>query len=95
MSQLISNSPPSVINSLKESQQSVLDLYVHRLVDPLLTALMGELDSALERIHLVNWSGVVESGGASGYMNEVTDRVWNVRERILANYEVGEEMRKW
>lgn len=101
MSQLLNISATSstISDSLKKSQQTLLDLYVHRLIDPLLTALKNQLDSALERIHLIDWSmesgGGGGSSGSSGYVNELTDRIWNLRERIFSGYEVGDEKKKW
>lgn len=78
------------------------------IVNPLILAIRREFSALLARMHRTNYAADaatgepgrgrqagVESGGASAYMTDLTDKLTLVKDEILGAYRVGELARDW
>ncbi|GAA6026653.1 hypothetical protein JCM8202_000464 [Rhodotorula sphaerocarpa] len=97
----------SVRELLRPAVERARTTYV-AIVNPLILAIRREFSALLARMHRTNYAADaatgepgrgrqagVESGGASAYMTDLTDKLTLVKDEILGAYRVGELARDW
>lgn len=83
--------------------QRVRSVYT-AIINPLILAIRREFSALLARMHRVDYSkevdpahppGPMSVGGASSYMNDLTEKLALIKDEIFAAYRVGELIKEW
>ncbi|BGP09947.1 hypothetical protein JCM10049v2_005825 [Rhodotorula toruloides] len=99
----LSDHTESVRETLRPAVNRVRSVYT-AIINPLILAIRREFSALLARMHRVDYSkevdpahppGPMSVGGASSYMNDLTEKLALIKDEIFAAYRVGELIKEW